>query len=239
MNKTLIIADDDLNCAKNILNSFKESNKKTDILGLATNGEETLIMIKKYKPDFLVLDLNMPKKTGIEVIKEIEKSGIYQTKIIVISGECELVNELNLMKHKSISNIFIKPFKASILCESIEEENGSTSNKELELYIDDILHNFTFNFTSQSYEYLKKCIRKAIYSPFVLKKIYQEIAIEEDTNANNVKWRVQKLILSMNRYTSKSIIEKYIPYDPNPSAKIFICEISKKVRKEIENKRFA
>ena len=40
-------------------------------LTFASNGEECLEQVKKSRPDFIILDLLMPKKDGFEVIKEL------------------------------------------------------------------------------------------------------------------------------------------------------------------------
>jgi two component transcriptional regulator, LuxR family len=50
-------------------------NKATDInvLGEALNGQEVLNMLDKGSYDVIVLDINMPGRDGIEVLKEIRK----------------------------------------------------------------------------------------------------------------------------------------------------------------------
>ena len=42
-----------------------------DVVGEAKNGEESLELYRKLKPHLLMLDVNMPLKTGDEVLKEI------------------------------------------------------------------------------------------------------------------------------------------------------------------------
>lgn len=39
------------------------------------DGEECIKLLEKNKPDVLLLDINMPKKNGIEVLSEIRKNG--------------------------------------------------------------------------------------------------------------------------------------------------------------------
>ena len=50
----------------------------------ASDGEETLKMILKDKPDLLILDINMPKKNGFEVLRKIK--GRKTTKNIYVIG---------------------------------------------------------------------------------------------------------------------------------------------------------
>jgi two-component system chemotaxis response regulator CheY len=229
MEKTVVIADDDLNCVKYILVSLKNVGIK--VLGTAINGNEAIQMIKKYMPDFLILDLKMPKKSGLEVLNEIEKLNC-KTKVIIISGEISMVNRLNLVRYKTISDIIVKPFEFETLYSKIENVEKISGDK-IEVYIDEILHEFSFNFPSKFYEYLLICIKKSIYRPLILKDIYKEVAKENNINANRMKWGIQKLILSMVRYTPEGILKRYFPYTESPSPKIFIYEIVKKVKEKM------
>jgi two-component system chemotaxis response regulator CheY len=65
----VLIADDEVSCRaliKAVLNSMN-----CDVVGEAKNGEESLELYRKLKPHLLILDVNMPLKTGEEVLKEI------------------------------------------------------------------------------------------------------------------------------------------------------------------------
>jgi two-component system chemotaxis response regulator CheY len=42
-----------------------------EVVGEATTGHETLALYRELKPDLLLLDINMPRKTGEEVLAEI------------------------------------------------------------------------------------------------------------------------------------------------------------------------
>jgi len=42
-----------------------------EIVGTASNGDEALNLFNLKKPDLMLLDINIPRKTGIEVLEEI------------------------------------------------------------------------------------------------------------------------------------------------------------------------
>lgn len=187
---------------------------------------------KKYTPSILILDLDMPEKNGLEVLKEIESFSNYSIRVIIISGEISMVNRLNFKNYRAIIDIFIKLFEFKDLYSRIQNIDKNNTTK-LESYIDELLHEFSFNFTSTFYEYLLICIKKAIYRPLVLNNIYKEVAKENDINFNRLKWGIQKLIVSMVRYTPATILKKYFPYTSTPSPKLFIYEIVRKVKEKI------
>ena len=56
-----------------------------DVVGIATNITMGLNLIKKYQPDIVLLDMNMPEKDGLQGIIEIGKLGL-GTKILALSG---------------------------------------------------------------------------------------------------------------------------------------------------------
>lgn len=56
-----------------------------DVVGIATNVTVGLNLIKKYQPDIVLLDMNMPDRDGLQGIMEIEKLEC-GTKILALSG---------------------------------------------------------------------------------------------------------------------------------------------------------
>ena len=52
----------------------------------AENGENALNEIAAYDPHILLLDLNLPRKNGLEVLQELNDRGL-RIPTIVISGE--------------------------------------------------------------------------------------------------------------------------------------------------------
>ncbi len=56
-----------------------------DVVGIATNVTVGLNLIKKYQPDIVLLDMNMPDRDGLQGIIEISKLGL-DTKVLALSG---------------------------------------------------------------------------------------------------------------------------------------------------------
>ena len=56
-----------------------------DVVGIATNVTVGLNLIKKYQPDIVLLDMNMPDRDGLQGIMEIGKLDT-DTKILALSG---------------------------------------------------------------------------------------------------------------------------------------------------------
>ena len=56
-----------------------------DVVGIATNVTVGLNLIKKYQPDIVLLDMNMPERDGLQGIMEIGKLDL-GTKVLALSG---------------------------------------------------------------------------------------------------------------------------------------------------------
>lgn len=56
-----------------------------DIVGATTSANIGINLVKKYRPEIVVMDINLPEKDGLQAIQEIEKLGL-DTKVLVLSG---------------------------------------------------------------------------------------------------------------------------------------------------------
>lgn len=56
-----------------------------DVVGATTSANIAINLIKKYRPDVVLMDINMPEKDGLQAIQEIEKLDL-DTKVIALSG---------------------------------------------------------------------------------------------------------------------------------------------------------
>lgn len=57
-----------------------------EIVGRARNGTETLDLLDQHKPDILLLDVNMPGKSGIEVLRKLRRERKPQSVILLTAG---------------------------------------------------------------------------------------------------------------------------------------------------------
>ena len=73
----------------------------------ARDGEEAIIKFFEVKPDLLVLDLMMPKKTGIDVCREIRKTS--SIPVIMLTAKGEEVDRI-LGLELGADDYIVKPF---------------------------------------------------------------------------------------------------------------------------------
>lgn len=73
MKNIKILLADDHAILRDGLKIALQTDKSFKILGEAGDGEEVIEMVKKLQPDIVILDINMPKMSGIEAARAIRK----------------------------------------------------------------------------------------------------------------------------------------------------------------------
>ena len=66
------------------LKAMLSPSQEYEIIGEAEDGLEAIRLIKKHKPDLVLLDLSMPRMNGLSVLREI-KGSMPEVKILVLS----------------------------------------------------------------------------------------------------------------------------------------------------------
>ncbi len=80
---SVFIADDHDIIREGIKNILRKQ-PDFEVVEEAENGEEVLDKIGKVKPDILLLDLTMPKKSGLEILEQIKRLS-RNTRVLIIS----------------------------------------------------------------------------------------------------------------------------------------------------------
>lgn len=71
---TRILIVDDHELVRKGLRALMESHKDVQVIGEACDGDEAVSQASLLEPDIILMDLHMPRKSGIEAIAEITKA---------------------------------------------------------------------------------------------------------------------------------------------------------------------
>ena len=85
---------DDHSLIREGLKQLLEFDGSIEVVGEASNGIECLEKIDSVHPEVLLLDINMPEKNGIEVLKEMkEKESPIKVLILTVHNELEYLTQ--------------------------------------------------------------------------------------------------------------------------------------------------
>lgn len=88
MSIRIMLADDHILMREGI-RQLLEFDGSIEVIDEANDGEECIEKLVKSKPQVLLLDINMPKKNGIEVLEEIKKKNI-DVKVLILTVHNEV-----------------------------------------------------------------------------------------------------------------------------------------------------
>ncbi|HAZ07201.1 MAG TPA: DNA-binding response regulator, partial [Elusimicrobia bacterium] len=81
---TVVIADDQTLFREGI-KDLLENEKNIQVIGEAADGREALRLVKKLKPNVVLLDIKLPHMDGIEATRQIHKD-CPTTNVLILSG---------------------------------------------------------------------------------------------------------------------------------------------------------
>lgn len=116
---TVFIADDELIIRQGLKCIIDWNELGFEIIGEAANGEDALQFITKHNPDMVMMDIRMPKLTGLDVVKQIRENG-YKGKIIILSGFTDFKYAQSAIRY-GVEYYLTKPIDEDELYETVEE----------------------------------------------------------------------------------------------------------------------
>ena len=97
--KKILICEDHQIVIDGLLSIFK-SQRDYQVIGHITQGNNVLTAVTKDCPDALLLDLNLPNKNGLEILKEI-KDLFPEIKVIILT----MYNKESIIKKVKQDNL--------------------------------------------------------------------------------------------------------------------------------------
>ena len=85
----------------------------------ADDGEESLELARSVRPDVIILDMMMPRRSGLEVLTELRREeDLANTRVIVLTAQ-PATREQAL--HAGADIVMVKPFEPEQIAAAVEE----------------------------------------------------------------------------------------------------------------------
>lgn len=254
----VVVADDNERIVT-LLSDILSTDEDISVVGKAKNGQEAYEMIKKEKPDVVLLDIIMPKLDGLTVMDKINRDSTldkHPAFVVMSAVGQEAITEdaFSLGAYYYI----MKPFDHDTLLYRMKQfkTNGQNkavagrvsvkpklspemAEKELEVIVTEFIHEVGVPAHIKGYQYLRDAIMMTVNDQEMLgaitKILYPEIAKKHKTTSSRVERAIRHAIeVAWNRGRLETI-EEMFGYTINtgkgkPTNSEFIALISDKIR---------
>ncbi len=118
--KMKVLVVDDFSTMRRIVKNILRQLGFENIIE-ADDGESAVRKLESERVDFIVSDWNMPKMSGLELLKWVRSHDEFKDMpFLMVTAEAQKENVLEAVKAK-VSNYIVKPFTAETLSEKIEK----------------------------------------------------------------------------------------------------------------------
>ena len=130
-----LIIDDEQNCIESLAFDLKKYCPEVELLETCISPKQGLLSIKKYKPDLVFLDVQMPWMNGFEMLEmldEINFAIIFTTAFDQFAAKAFRISAIDYL---------LKPVDANDLKEAVKKASEKIQQKIGSANIDNLLHN--------------------------------------------------------------------------------------------------
>lgn len=220
---SVLIADDNCDFA-NELSHFLKSQPDFSVAGVAYDGDEAYKMVIETKPDIALIDIVMPKRDGLAVLKKLANTSLEKipecVAMSVTSSERIIDSALSLgaqyfllkpqsgdaiadtlrslvnkMPSKSIGSSAVK---SSVLQQSQVQNASVRKEVDLEELVTECIHDLGVPAHIKGYQYIRSAIMMVVENMellnYITKQLYPTIAKKYQTTSSRVERAIRHSI---------------------------------------------
>ena len=163
----ILVVEDDSQVASFIRRGFREEDYTVDI---AADGDQACFLAGTGEYDLIVLDLQLPKRSGLDVLKTLREDRI-SVPILVLTGRTELTDKIQGLD-SGADDYLTKPFRFEELLARTRAllrrrgDMAATAMRVADLEFDSLRHRVvrgdtTLDLTNREYDLLEYLVRHA------------------------------------------------------------------------------
>lgn len=240
---SLMIADDNVQWVEH-LSKFLTKEDDFKIINKSYNGLDTIMHYTEYKPDVLLLDLDMPGMNGLEIIDYLSNIPSEKDKENIIILSSDKFFQSKARKLPKVKGMIDKLWNLDFLIDTIKDiKETDTLKNSVRKNIDILFDNLNFDSCLNGTSILKNAIFIAFYNSRCfnhLDDLVQELSkIYPDKKIKTIKSNMDKAISVMYNYNggNPNFFSNFFPeyFGFKPTTKHFIKCSVKYLHRVIDN----
>jgi DNA-binding NarL/FixJ family response regulator len=217
---TRIVIADDHPIFRDGLKRLLESEREFKVVGEACDGIDAVTLVQQLKPDVLLLDLAMPRRAGLDALREMGNEPV-SPRVILLTAAAEkhqIVEALQL----GARGVVLKDSATQILLKSIravmsgEYWVGRESVSNLVQYLRNLVDSSVNDPRKKKYGLTPRELEviSAVVAGFANKEIAQHFKISEDTVKHHLSNIFDKLGVSTRLELALFAVNQALPFKP-------------------------
>ena len=217
---TRILIADDHPIFRDGLRRLLESEREFKVIGEACDGVEAVNMVRQLKPEILLLDLAMPRRPGLEALREMstESSSVRVILLTAAAEKDQIVEALQL----GARGVVLKDSATQILLKSIravmngEYWVGRESVSNLMQYLRTMVEAASNEPRKKNYGLTPRELEviSAVVAGYANKEIAQHFKISEDTVKHHLSNIFDKVGVSTRLELALFAVNQSLPFKP-------------------------
>jgi len=215
-----ILIADDHPIFRDGLKRLLESESYLKVIGEACDGIEAVELVRKLRPEILLLDLAMPRRPGLEALREIGTDG-FPVRVILLTAAAEkeqIVEALQL----GARGVVLKDSATQILLKSIravmhgEYWVGRESVSNLVQYLRSLIDSSATASRRKRYGLTPRELEiiSAVVAGYANKEVAEHFKISEDTVKHHLSNIFDKLGVSTRLELALFAVNQSLPFKP-------------------------
>ncbi len=215
-----ILIADDHPIFRDGLKRLLESERDFKVIGEACDGVEAVKMVRQLKPEILLLDLAMPRRPGLEALREMSTDAT-SVRVILLTAAAEkdqIVEALQL----GARGVVLKDSATQILLKSIravmngEYWVGRESVSNLVQYLRGLVGSSTNTARQRRYGLTPRELEiiSAVVAGYANKEIAEHFKISEDTVKHHLSNIFDKVGVSTRLELALFAVNQALPFKP-------------------------
>lgn len=212
---------------------------------ISREGQETLDLLRTFKPDLMLLDLMLPGLDGISLLQQAEEEGILPVVLATTRYVSDYVMETIAQLH--VGYIMMKPCDVGATIRRLADlsrriHQPMPTRPDPETNISNILLALGVPTKLRGYTHLREAVLLMAEKPgqAITKELYPAVALRCNCDATHVERSARSAILAAWQHRDEQIWRLYFPPDsdgkfPRPTNAAFITRLAELIRKPAES----